>query len=319
MKLVSAFLSLIKDHKAKWLLTIASAIAFFAVIFPLSDLSDFISAKVAQLTQNSVYITFDQMHLTPSPGLELTQFSLDTAFFPPLSAESISVSPSISALLKQSLGGSASAKGLFKGQVDVQVQSGTSTEAGVARQKFIITAQSVSLEEIRQFASLPIQIKGRMDLDAKAQVDLTFSDQPEVDIVLKAQKLDLPPNTVNTIMGPLPLPELKLGQLYLKGRLISGKFTIEEGRLGQEGDELTGTIKGYINLTMQNQKSKITPIVGAYNFDLDLSMKKNLVDRASMFLTFVDQFKSATTEGARFAFRLSATNPNMPPDMSALH
>ena len=120
-------------------------------------------------------------------------------------------------------------------------------------------------------------------------------------------------------MGPLTLPEIKLKQVHLKGRLSNGKFNIEEGVVGQQGDELTGTVKGFFNLMLEAQKNgSVTPVLGSYSLELDLNMKKSFEDRASLFLTFIEQFKSPTSEGSRYAFKLSATSPQSPPNMSAL-
>jgi type II secretion system protein N len=319
MKYITVVIGLFKNHKAKWLVLFFSSLVFFLFLFPNKDLSDFISSKVSQLTKNAVYINFDELKLSATPpGLELTQISVDTEMFPTVSAESISVTPSISAILKQIPGGSVNAKGLFRGNVEISLQPGTNSESGTPRQKFVISAQTLSLEEIRNFSQLPVRLKGKLDVESKGQVDLTFTDQPDAEVLIKVQNFELPSNSINTQMGPLSLPELKLGQLQVKGRLSNGKLSIEEGIIGQQGDELTGTIKGYVNLTIQNQKGQISPIFGAYSLDIDLNFKKNLHERASLFLSFIDQYKFETENGTRYAFKLSATSFQNPPNMGAL-
>ncbi|HWU43245.1 MAG TPA: hypothetical protein VN132_07405, partial [Bdellovibrio sp.] len=100
----------------------------------------------------------------------------------------------------------------------------------------------------------------------------------------------------------------------LKGRLAAGRFTIETGTFGKPGDELQGTIRGNIGVTLQNHNG-ISHQIGGYNFDIDMKAKKSFQERAALFLGFLDSFKTVTNEGAEYKFKASATNPAMPPKL----
>ena len=161
-------------------------------------------------------------------------------------------------------------------------------------------------------------LKGQLDLKTTALADLTFQEQPDVDIDIQIRQFELPPSNVNTAMGPLTLPDLKLSSVELKGRLAGGRFIIETGTIGRQGDELQGTIKGNMGLNVQNVGGTPNPQMGAYNIEVDLKAKRSFQDRAALFLSFIDTYKTATSDGAQYKFKVFSNNPQIPPTMGAV-
>jgi len=98
----------------------------------------------------------------------------------------------------------------------------------------------------------------------------------------------------------------------------AGKLVIDDGRLGQDGDEIHGTIKGDLILNLRNQGG-FQPQLGAYSLDIDLTIKSALEDHLSLFLVAVSQFKTPSGDSSRYKFKLSGMNSLAPPSMSALH
>lgn len=319
MKYLIGFFQLLLKHKLKFLVLFVSALIFTVLLFPFNDLSDLVSTKVAQFTQNQVFLQFEKMGLSfsPSAGLEFSNISVDTPALPTINAKEVVITPGLSSLITQKPAGTVSAKGLFHGNVEISMKPGTKTDTGVERQKIEITAKQLSLADLRDLAQLPMVLKGKVDLTTVAQADLSFQEQPEIDLNIKIDQFELPPSNVQTPMGPLTLPDLKLSSVTLKGRLVGGRLNIEEGIIGKENDEMRGSIKGGIGLQLQN-RGGLVPVIGAYNFDVDLTVKKNFQDKAALLLTLLDQYKTPTADGARFALRVSAPGPNTPPNMSAL-
>jgi type II secretion system protein N len=307
-------------HKFKFVLMILSALVFAFFLFPFDDLGDLVTAQVAKLTGNQVYLLFDRMNVgVMDPGLQLSNVYLETSSMPPLSAQEITVTPSVMSLINKKPAGSVSAKGLFKGSVEISLKPGGKSENGIEKQKIQLTAQKLALADLRELASLPMALKGQLSVTSSATADLAFQEQPDMDISLKVDRFELPSGNVNTMMGPLALPELKLASLELKGRLSAGRFQIEDCSIGKEGDELRGSIKGGVALQLKySDAAGLNPLLGAYDFTIDLNIKKGLQDRAALFLSFLDQYKTVTTDGAHFQFRVSATSPFMPPNISAL-
>lgn len=319
MENISQFFKLLKNNKGKIFVMLMSAVIFIFVLFPFDDLSDLISSQVAKLSNNTVYVTFERlkMSLFPTPGVKMDQVFIESIRTPALSASELTITPSVSGMLAQKPYGHVSAKGFLKGNVDLSMSKGQRSDNGVERQRIEVSAKKIALHDLRELANLPVLLKGQLNLETTALADLTFQEQPDMDIDLTINQFELPPSNVNTPMGPLTLPDLKLSTVELKGRLAAGQFIIETGTIGKPGDELQGTIKGKIGLTLNNRGGMFTHQVGAYDFSIDLKAKKSFQDRAALFLSFIDGFKTPTAEGSQYKFKVSATNPMMPPSIGA--
>lgn len=313
-------LGLLLQHKWKFLLTIVSTLVFGFLLFPFGDLADLISSQVSKLTNNQVYLQFENMNMSlfPDTGVALKDVHVEGQAFPSLKAQEVIFTPSVMSLISQKPAGTVHAKGFLRGEIEVSMKPGPKSDNGTERQRITLNAKQLSLADLKNLANLPISIKGSTNITSQALVDLSFSEQPDMDVTLKIDRFELPTSNVQTMMGPLTLPELKLTSVELRGRLSAGKLLIEEGNIGKENDELRGTIKGNINLVIQNRGGAISPQMGAYNFDIDLNVRKSLQDRAGLFLTFIDAYKTPNPEGAQYRFKVSATDLQNPPNISAM-
>ncbi|MFV8258448.1 type II secretion system protein GspN [Bdellovibrio bacteriovorus] len=320
MEQVRQLLKLIRESKGKIFVMVVSALVFAFMLFPFDDLSDLISSQVSRLSNNSVYVQFEKlkMSLFPQPGVKMDQVYIESIRTPAISATELVITPSVRGLIQQKPYGHVSAKGLLKGDVDVQVGKGSKTENGAERHKIEVSAKKISLHDLREMANLPILLKGQLNLESTALADLTFQEQPDIEMNLSINQFELPPSNVNTPMGPLTLPDLKLSTVELKGRLAAGQFVIETGTIGKPGDELYGTIKGKIGLTIVNRGNSFGHQIGAYNIEVDLKTKRSFQERAALFLTFIDGYKTPTSEGSQYKFKVSASNPMMPPSIGAV-
>lgn len=321
IELISKLIKLIKSNLGKFFVSLLAAIIFVFLLFPFDDLGDLVSTQVAQLTHNSLYVQFDRlrMSLFPQPGVAMEQVFVESIHTPGISAQEITITPSISGLIQQRPYGHIAAHGFLKGNVDLKLNKGNRSDNGVERQKLEINAQKVSLTDIRELANLPVMLKGRVDLQTTALADLSFQEQPEVDVNLTISQFELPPASINTPMGPLTLPDLKLASVELKGRLSAGKFIIETGTIGKPTDDLHGTISGNIGLNLNNQGGSISPQVGAYTLEVNLKAKQSFQERATLFLTFIDAYKTPMAGGAQYKFKVMANAPGLPPNIIAVH
>lgn len=313
-------LKLIRESKGKIFVLVVSALVFTFMLFPFDDLSDLITSQVSRLSNNSVYVQFEKLKMSffPQPGVQMDQVYIESLRTPAISAQELVITPSVRGLIQQKPYGHVSAKGLLKGDVDVHVGKGSKTENGGERHKIEISAKKVSLHDLREMANLPVLLKGQLNLESTALADLTFQEQPDIEMNLSINQFELPPSNVNTPMGPLTLPDLKLSTVELKGRLAAGQFVIENGTIGKPGDELYGTIKGKIGLTIVNRGNSFGHQIGAYNIEVDLKTKRSFQERAALFLTFIDGYKTPTSEGSQYKFKVSASNPMMPPSIGAV-
>lgn len=316
MEYIKLALQTLKKIKLHIFVTLASAILFIFVFFPFDDLSDLVTIQVSKLTQNQIYLQFDGLDLNIIPaGIDLQKVYLETPFTPGIQADSLNLTPSIFGLIMQKPSGSISARGIFKGDLDVSISSGSATENGVARQKIIINAAQLNLAEIKSLLNLPYNLKGKANLDSTIQADLNMQEQPEADIVLNIDQFELPNLNVNTPMGPLLLPDFKFQKIQFKGKLTDGRLNIEEATLGDAKDDLSGKIKGNLILNLNN---RMTPEFGAYSFELDLSASASFQDKAGLFLSFLDAYKTPQGPRARYALKVTGQNFMAPPSMSAV-
>lgn len=316
MNILKSFL----EHRNKFLLWIFSGFIFLFLLFPFDDLGDLVSSQVSKLTDNSIYLRFDKLNMSlfPQPGFQFNQVYIENVNTPPLSAQELTITPSISGLIRKKPYGHVSAVGLFKGNVDLSLGSGSRTESGLERHKVEIKAKKLNLQNLRELVGLPVPVKGQLDIEVKnAQADISFVEQPEADVVLQIHQFELPTSNLPTQMGTLTLPELKLSNVELKGRLSGGKLNTT-GFLGQEGDEIYGTVKVNLGLPIQNLNGLPSARLGAYVIELDIVTKRPFQEKAALFLSFLESYKQTLPDGAQYKLKISGNGPNAIPSISAL-
>lgn len=320
MKYISLFLGALRKNWGKIVLFAFCVLVFALVLFPMDDLGDLVSTQAPKLTQNNLYVSFDRLGLSllPQPGLQFRQVYVETRALPPLSVQELTVTPSISGLLYQKPFGHVSAKGFMKGQLDLHVGSGKRTEDGREKLKISVDAQKLNLLDIRDMARLPVLLNGQLSLTLKdGQLDPLFAEQPEMEVSIHIEKFELPASNLPPPLE-LTLPELKLGQVILNGRLSGGRLNLTSGTIGRPGDEVHGEVKMNMGLTFVNSNGAVSPVFGAYSIELDLNIQRSFKEKAGLFLSFIDAYSTPTTEGSRYRFKVSASSFQAPPSMGAL-
>jgi type II secretion system protein N len=321
MKSFLKLFPLLKKHKGKFLLFWIFLFVWVLILFPFSDLSDLVSSKISEMTQNQLFVQFAKLRISifPTPGIQFGNFSADHASIGTIEADELTVAPSIFSAFSKTPGGTVIAKGIFKGDIEVTMKSGTKAEGGNnPRQRIEVSAKHLNLQDLKDLGQLPLAMKGNIDIETTAQTDLTFQDQPDADFLIKADHFELPSQTVNTQQaGPINIPDIRMGTLEIKGKLSGGKLILEDGKIGKEGDDIFGSIKGDIGLLLQNQNG-IRPNMGAYSFTVDLTIKSSLEEKLSLFLGLISQFKTAVTGAGRYQLKLSGMSPNAPPSFNPI-
>ena len=281
-------------HKFKVMVTFGFIFVFLLVLFPINDLNDLITAQISKLTNRKVFIQFDAMSLNPlGPKLTLEKIFVESGNLPTLTVDSLSLKPSLAALVSQQPEGTLSAEGFLKGDLQISISSATKSEAGNARSRIEAHAKNLNLKDIRELANLPVPLLGKINLSSTAIADLTFQEQPEMDLNLTISKFEMPSTSVSLAdLGRVNLPLIKMGHIELKGKLAGGKFLIESGKLGTPADELYGDVKGNLGLTFMNAGGQVFPVMGGYNIDLNLKATAGFKERAKFFLGFLDGYKT---------------------------
>lgn len=308
--------TLLKKLRLAFFIFFVSTLAFFVLLFPLNDLGDLITSQVGRLSGNQVYFQFDDIALSAAPpGLQMSNVYVETRQLSALKARDVTLLPSIMGMLKGKPYGYISAEGFLKGDLSLNLSSAPKSENGTERSLIELAAKKISLKELRNLLGLPFFIQGDLSVDTKTMADLTLQEQPDMDLTISLTKFELPPTNVETGFGPITMPELKLKQVDLKGRLSGGNFTIEKGELGQVGDELQASIKGQIKISLMNMGGQIVPQIGSYNLDVDLKIQKSFQDKASLFLGFLNSHQKSP---GQYKFKVASPQWGVPPQITTL-
>ena len=307
-------------NKWKIILTVWFALFFFFILFPVNDLNDLITTQISKLTQKTLFIQFDTLSLNPfGPKITLEKVFVESGSIPTITVNELSVLPSLSALISRQPEGVVVAQGFLKGDIQIQIKAAPKSDGGLPRSKLEVQVKNINLKDLRELASLPVVIQGKLNLTSTALADLTLTEQPELELNLTISKFEMPNSSlVLSDLGRVSLPEVKLGQIELKGKLAGGKFVIESGKFGQSSDDLHGDIKGDLGITFANRSGQIIPVMGAYNIDLNLSATYAFKERAKFFLNFLDGYKTDSPTGANYKFKIRATAAGMPPQFTRL-
>ena len=255
MNYLIRFFRFIKNNFGKIFLTLIFFVVFAVVLFPLGDLSDFVSSKVSTLTGNQIYIQFDKLHINPlSPSIGMDNVLLETKTIENLTITHLSASPSILALISKKPGGQVTAEGILSGNAVIKINpSNAKNKADNPKSNVEISLDKISLKDLRHTLDLSLPLSGRLKLNAQALVDLTFAEQPDGDLIATIQNFELAGGNINLPdMGSLNLPEIKFSSIDLKSKYQAGKYVIDTMRLGTASDDLSGTVKGDLNLVVQN-------------------------------------------------------------------
>ena len=322
---VVLFFRFIKVNFGKFILGISLIVVFLFLLFPFSDLNDFVTLQVSKMTDSKVFLQFEGMHLNPiTASLTLDKVFVETAQISMLSADSISIRPSFPALIQSKPGGTISAEGFLGGEFKISLSPSFSAksegkEANVEKYSFEANAENISLKSVKELLSLNLPIQGKLNLNAQGVADISFTEQPEGEVTLTINKFELPPASLSTQdLGHINLPAIKLEQIELKGKLANGKFTIETGKVGSPKDEFHGDIKGDMDLKIQNFGGQIVPVIGAYSLSLDMKANAAFKERAKFFLSFLDGYKKDLVDGTQYKFKIQATAMGMQPQFTPL-
>lgn len=320
MNKVVEFFRFLKKHWMKFVMWVSLSLTFVFLLFPFDDLSDLVTTQVSKVTGGQIYLRFDRFSVSPlGPKAEFDNVFVETPSLPGLHASELSISPSFMSMINKKPHGKVEAKGLLKGNVEIQIKGGAKTDKGQERHTIDLNVKKVSLKELRDLMRLVVPLKGDFSLQANSLTDFTFSEQPEGDISVIIDQFEMPASNINLPMtGPVNLPEIKLKQVELKGRLSGGKFIIESGKIGDPKDDLSGTIKGDMVLQLIPNGGMISPSFGSYSFSVSLKIKKGLQDKLAWMLGPLDPYKKDTGDGGQYNIKLSGPYFGGPPNFSAL-
>jgi len=317
-QLIQGFFDIFRFHKFKIFFVLLAAAVCGVLFFPYDDLSEVVSAMVAKQTNNQVFLQFDKMgfQILPLPALQVENVVVESSFLPPLQAASLSLAPSISGFLSFRPGFNAGINEVWSGDIDVELKTGKKTEQGVATQNIHLEIDDIDLVRANESLDLPLKLQGTLSGESKINLDPSFANQPEGDVLVNIKELRFPSGTVPTQMGPIALPGLSWSNIQMRGRLSGGKVTIERADLGSSTDLLNGTVRGDVEMRLEPRGAGQVGVAwGAYQLVVELNVNAK-VERELTYLALLSNYKSAISTGSKYKFRISGQRFGLPPSIS---
>ena len=320
MKILIFILSKIRKNLWKIVILSLASLVLFLFLFPASDLHDKISSEVALRSQGSIYMEIEGFFLLPNK-ISLQNLEIEPRNFSPLKVQQLDFSFSPVKLFRMARDrtpyGEISAENLFGGHLTVDIQPGPPSVSGSPQLELKTDVNRLSLQRVSRFAKAPLPMKGIVNLQAEGLLDPTFSEQPDGKLQLVLEKFELPAGSFDSPMGPVPTPSLSLSTIQITGRINEGRFYIDQGRIGGPNDELFGTIKGSLQLSLAGGAGGVvTPRFGAYDLDVDLQTTRDF-DEKVQFLILLNAYKKPTEKGSQYKFKLMGQNFMGPPTLRA--
>ena len=316
--------NIFRHHKAKIILFFVSIIAFVFLFFPYDDLSDLISEQVANATNNTVHIEFEDLALgfLPQPGIKMSNVLVEHPISGEVRADIIKASPSLLALIKQLPLMRIKAENLFKGDLDVTTSPARTLKDPMAINADIEFTNFDLNSLIKAVVPIPMKANGSMSLNALVDVDMEMKGQPDGEIQLTSPKVDIPAFSIDintptasgsNIKQTIGIPKLNLGKVQIKGKIKNGTLTFADSVIGSDKDSLFAKIGG--NISIRTTPAGVVPTY--YDVQLDLTMKKALLDSLGSYAGMIDfmvgKYGQPVAGGKRYMFRLQM-NPAV--DMS---
>lgn len=303
-------------------LSVLPSFLFFGLIgFPYSELSHLVTTQIAKQTNNQVLLEFDELSFQffPALGLKLKGVDLRGRLLPELKMERLDVSPSLMGLLAFKPGVRVFSEGLFGGNVLLNTKGAEQNANGVLKHQVALELEKLLLDKLLSSLNLPLQLSGKIDLQASGVVDPSFTDEPNVDLKAKLQPLRLAGGSIDTgVMGEIELRPLEFRQANLSAQWKSNKLRVQELKLGSSGDALEVKISGQIDLRLQAGPMGPMAKPGPYDFDIELSAGSDFERDFGLYLNFIDQYKREQGNRKVYKFNVNGLSFRTPPNMKAL-
>lgn len=319
-KLIAMFIDLFRLHKLKMVSVVFSALIFAVFLFRYDDLSEVVSTMVSENTQNQVFLQFDELgfQLFPYPALAVENVVVDSSFMPSLQARHLSLAPSVTGFLSFRPGFNAGIRDVWKGDVDIELKTGKKNAQGATQQLIRLDIEKIDLAKVNETLDLPLKLQGSLSGDSNLALDPSFAVQPEGDLILRVKELRFPASTIPIPgWGAVAIPGMSWANITLKGKLKDGKLLIEQADLGSNTDALNAIVRGEVDMRfLAQENSQATLVWGGYQMSVDLNIHKKLDKDFGIVNGFIGQYRTATSTGSRYRFRVSAAQVAAPPALT---
>lgn len=319
-KIITPIINIFKFHKKKIGIFFASVLFFSIVLFHYNDLGDLVSGKVAEATNGSVSVQFEDLGISLFPfGVKLSNVYVNAPMIPELKAESLAISPAIWGLITGSPGVKVRLGGIFDGGIFASAQKETKDKNEFV--KVNADWSSLALRELLKLQSINLPIKGNIDGELEnVRVDLKFQQPPSGKVSLKSKGLEMPSTPIASPLGPIDLPSLKFSELALSASLKDRDLNIETGMIGTSKDDIYGNLTGRIGVQISAYPGGVATQFNNYKINLELRVKEKIASQGffPLALGFLEKCKAGGS-GGTLSYRcvFEGSQFGVPPRISA--
>jgi type II secretion system protein N len=325
---ISGLIGFFRNNLGKFILFPFVVLLWIPFIFPYGDLRAVISTTGSRLMGEGTAIDFDTMSLGLGfpVSFDFEGFEFVRTGLPVLSADRLTATPSLEALIKRKPGGKVEADGFFAGQVQASLSPGAALKEN-AGNKHDITANISGIQlallttALKRAGILSFTAQGSIDSQATASIDPTFVDQPAANLNLSSNMIAVPSISIPIPgMGPVQSPALQFGKLDFKGKLQEGKLQIEELTFGQTSDGLSGRVRGELDLKLQNDGGRVRALLGAVQLKVELIVSQAMMANSgvALALILVEKYKTVAGGNLKYGFQVKIEPSNPMPKFLAL-
>ena len=306
-----------KYHKLKLVLFVVLSAVFYVLMFPIADVKDRINQAVANAT-HGLEVGFSDIGLQIfPPGAYVTDPEIQPWNYGTLSAKRLEVSPSLMSVFRNMILGSGALYGLFGGDLWVDLSKSDKSKSDKPLMAVKLEVKTISLNDAMKYinqslagGNMSMSLDGKLNLNSQLdEIAMPMSDLPRGSIALEIPQLTIPAQNAN-LGGALTLPQIRMGKTTGKLNLEASKVTIEELAFGGAKDDLTGRIKGDVNLLragtmMAMSGAKLNIELTLTNSYLESISKSGL----SLAFMYIDKCRVNKGDASTYRFDISLPAP----------
>lgn len=305
--MLSNFFSIFKYHKKKIALGYFLVMIFLYFLFPFNDLGDLVTSKVSDASQGQVYLNFEKLDLSliPSPGIALSDVTLETSQLPALKAGYLEARPSMMGLITFKPGISIGAEQIFGGDLSLSTRGIDKNKNGTRKQKIDLSFDNIKLNEIFQAFDLNIRLNGSAEGQLSSQVDIELLEQPKSEVSVNLSKVVLEETDLSVQGMSIGIPKISLNQLLLEAKSENGNLQISKLTFGGPGQDITGQMTGKMAMTFVKQGMQFVVQPGGFDFNLKFTISETLKQKLSSYLLFLQNYLVAQNT---YSLRISGSS-----------
>ena len=263
------------------------------MLFPLNDLGDMVSSKIAQATNKKVFVFFERLSLSliPSPGLAVEDVTIEGQSIPKIEARAASFSPSVLDLLKLKAGGHLNIQGLFGSDFSSSFTlDQPDAETGETAHDIAFEIEGLNLKEIAPLLPVPMTVKGTINGEGEFIIDQSFTTQPEGSFEIASgnsvlfESLSIP-------QASLVFSDMEFSKILIKGKISEGEIKLDEFVLGSPNNDLFVQAKGGIGVEFAAGRGRgagVRPLVRRFNLMVKLTRSNRLQQKDAFIASSLD-------------------------------